>query len=80
MGNDDLPRIVRDLAEKCFKAPVDLDTPVDEAADSLKLSELVVALEQRFDIALDDTALGRVRVLNDLIALVRAKLPSPSRP
>jgi acyl carrier protein len=75
----DVESVVKDLAEKAFKTAVDLDTPVDEVTDSLKLSELIIAIEQRFDVALEDSAVGRLRVLRDLVNLVEQKLPPSER-
>jgi acyl carrier protein len=76
----DVETAVKDLAEKAFKTAVDLDTPVDDVSDSLKLSELIIAIEQRFDVALEDSAVGRVRVLRDLVRLVEQKLGASGQP
>ena len=69
----EIESIVEALAAKHFKkAAVDLDLPLDELSDSLQLTELMLALEQRFDITLPDASMIRVRTLRDLIALVQS--------
>jgi acyl carrier protein len=71
-----------DLIAKHFRVPrtaVDLDLPIEEVPDSLKLSELIIDLEQRFDVALEDSAVARVRVLRDLIPLVEERIASAGR-
>ena len=50
---------------------VDLEMSVEEAANSLELSTLMFAAEKEFGIALPDTAIGRLRILGDLVELVR---------
>jgi acyl carrier protein len=78
MAND-VEDIVRKLVAKHFDLPlgeVDLDMPITDAPDSLKLSELIVALEQHFDVALEDSAVAQARVLRDLVTLVEARLAS----
>ncbi len=75
----DVAGIVKDLVAKHFDLPrdrVDLDMPIEEAPDSLKLSELIVALEQRFDIAIEDSAVAQLRLLGDLVRLVESRLGS----
>ena len=52
---------------------VDLDMPIEEVADSLELSGLVVAAEKRFGIRIDDGVIGRLRVPRDLIDVVRER-------
>lgn len=71
--------ILADLVARHFEISrddVDLSMPLESASDSLKLSELVVALEQRFGVVLEDSAIAQARVLRDLAALVERKLPS----
>jgi acyl carrier protein len=71
-----------DLVARYFDLPreaVDLDLPMADAPDSLKLSELIVALEQRFDVALDDGAIAQARLVRDLAALVEARLRASGR-
>lgn len=49
---------------------IDLDMSVEEAANSLELSTLMFAAEQQFGITLPDSAVGRLRVLRDLVTVV----------
>ena len=68
--------VVRELAAKYFRiAPgeVDLTMPIEKAGDSLQLSELVIALEQRLDVAIEDGALAGATVLGDLVTLVEER-------
>jgi acyl carrier protein len=51
-------------------ASVDLDAQVEEIANSLELSTLVIAMERHFGVEFDDSALGRVRILRDVVTLV----------
>ena len=74
--------VVRDLVAKHFDIPrreVDLAMPISEAPDSLKMSELVIALEERFDIALEDREVAGARVLGDLVTMVGEKLAADGR-
>lgn len=71
--------IVKDVVAKYLQLPiaeVKLDMPIEEATDSLELSGLVVAVENRFRISLDDGAVGRLRVVGDLVTMVEQKLGS----
>jgi acyl carrier protein len=68
---------VRELVGKVLRvapADVDLDMPIDEAADSLELSALFVAAERSFGIQLDDALLGRIRVVRDLATFIERQL------
>lgn len=49
---------------------VDLEARVEELANSLELGTMVIAMERHFDVELEDSALGRVRVLRDVAKLV----------
>jgi len=74
---DAVADVVTEMVAKYFRIPreaVDLSSPIEKAGDSLQLSELVIALEQRFDVTLDDAALARVVRLGDLVALVEERL------
>jgi acyl carrier protein len=75
----DLEAVVRALVAKHFElAPGDVDFAmrVEDVGDSLKLSELVIALEQRLGVSLPDSALARVRTLQDLFVLVQERVGS----
>jgi acyl carrier protein len=75
MANPELDAAIQKMAEQAFKTRVDVDqTPIEDVGDSLTLTELVVGLEQRYDIAFDDTITGRVRVVRDLIVEVEKLL------
>lgn len=54
-------------------AELDLDMPVEEAADSLELSGFIVAVEERFRIRLPNDVGARLRVLRDLIPLIEER-------
>lgn len=49
---------------------IDLESQVEELANSLELSTMVIAMERHFDVEFDDSALGRVRILRDVANLV----------
>jgi acyl carrier protein len=73
MSTDETEAIVRALMMKHLEFPsgeVDFDASVEEAGDSLQVSELVVAIEQRFGIEISDASVARVRTLRDLLELV----------
>jgi acyl carrier protein len=57
--------------------PIDLDRPLADVTDSLGLSILVAALEGRFDVAIADRDVARIRTLRDLARLVEARRPPP---
>lgn len=72
----DVEPTVRTLVAKHFELPadeVDFGMRIEDVGDSLKLSELVIALEQKLGVRLSDSALARVRTLGDLLELVRAQ-------
>ena len=74
--------VVKNLAAKHFEVPsdeVDLDVPLAEASDSIGLSILVVALEQEFNVALEDSAIAKARCLRDLARIVEASLDPSGR-
>jgi acyl carrier protein len=73
----DVEPTVRALVAKHFGLPadeIDFGMRVEDVGDSLKLSELVIALEQKLGVRLSDSALARVRTLGDLLELVRAQI------
>ena len=81
MTAPDIERTVKTMAEKAFKTTIDLDeTPIEDVGDSLTLTELVVGLEQHYNIALDERITGRVRKVRDLVTevarLLAARPPS----
>jgi acyl carrier protein len=55
-------------------AEVDLDMLVADVQDSLTLSEILVAMEDTYHVQLEENAVGRLRVLRDLVPLVEEKL------
>jgi len=55
-------------------ATVDLDARVENLANSLELSMMVIAMERHFGVEFDDSALGRVRILRDVAGLVEQAL------
>ena len=50
---------------------VDLDSAVEEVANSLELSTLMFELEKAFETTFPDSAIGSLRILRDLVGLVR---------
>ncbi len=75
--------ILKDLVARHFDLPrqeIDLDMPIEQVPDSLAFSVLVADLEQRFDIALDDGAIAKARVLRDLVTMVENRLAAARRP
>ena len=54
-------------------APPAPDEPLADRLDSLLLLSLVVAVEDRFQLALTDDDVGRARTLADLARLVAAR-------
>ena len=50
---------------------VDLDATVEEVANSLELSALFYAVEKHFEVVFADSDIGRLRILRDLVSLVR---------
>jgi len=50
---------------------VDLDASVEELANSLELSAIFYAVEKHFEVVFADSDIGRLRVLRDLVTLVR---------
>ena len=52
-------------------AAVDLDSAVEEVANSLELSTLMFELEKAFETTFPDSAIGSLRILRDLVDLVR---------
>jgi acyl carrier protein len=77
MPVEHVAEIVRDLVAKHFDLPrrdVNLDMPITEAPDSLRLTDLVVALEERFGVTLEDSAIAQARLLRDLVAMIEARL------
>jgi acyl carrier protein len=74
--------IVREVVARFLRrdaATLDLDQSIEEGTDSLELSGLIVALEERFGIALPDSAIGRLRVLRDLVTLVDEQRAAAAR-
>jgi len=71
-----------ELVAKHFRIPrakVDLGMSIEDVPDSLKLNELVIDLEQHFGIAIEDSAVSRLRVLRDLVPLVQERIASSGR-
>lgn len=72
--------IVREIVARYLGkavAEVDLDQPVEEAADSLELAVVLAQLEKHFGITLDDRVVGRLRVVRDLVREIEARIPTP---
>ncbi len=61
--------------------PIDRDTTLDELGlTSLERVELLMALEERFDVTLDESVLARARSVADLHALVDVERPDVATP
>ena len=52
------------------------DLVADLGADSLDVVELVMAIEEAFDLSIPDRETEAVRTFGDAVELVRAKLPA----
>lgn len=52
-------------------AEVDLERSVEEVANSLELSTLMFELEKAFELTFPDSAIGSLRIVRDLVTLVR---------
>lgn len=76
---DSPEHVVRAVVARFGKAvgDVDLDAPIEEVVDSLELSVLVATVEKHFGIALDNRAVGRVRVVRDLVREVEKRISPP---
>ena len=75
---DDITRELRELVALKFKVPperirLESDFVVDLGADSLALVELVMALEERLGISIDESEADVVRTFGDAVALAKAK-------
>lgn len=71
-------RVREIVAEKLGKTPQELALDLDLRTldwDSLDLLELVVDLEEEFDITVSDDRLSKCETINDLAELISAALP-----
>lgn len=57
---------------------VDMSLDVDLALDSLQLYELVIDLEEAYDIRIPDTSLDSVKTVGDVVDLVYTLTNSPT--
>ena len=79
MERDDVLTAVREAAVEVLG--VDADSVVEEAnfkddldADSLDLVELVMALEERFEVAIPEEDLGEIATVSQAVDVVLGKL------
>jgi acyl carrier protein len=73
MGSPDVEDTVRRLlAPLTGVAPedVDLDMPIEDAADSLELARLLGQVEKALGLTFEDRVLGRLRVVRDIVTLI----------
>ncbi|HZP43325.1 MAG TPA: acyl carrier protein [Candidatus Binatia bacterium] len=75
---DDITRELTDLVATKFKVPpervrLESDFIADFGADSLALVELVMALEERLGVRIEDEEAERVRTFADAVALAKTK-------
>lgn len=75
---DDITRELTDLVAAKFKVSpdrvrLDSDFIADFGADSLALVELVMALEERLGVRIDDGEADVVRTFGDAVALAKSK-------
>jgi acyl carrier protein len=67
--------IVADIAEVPV-AQITPDSTLEElGVDSLNGLRIVAAMEKRYDISIPDEAIGKIRSIPDIIALVDAHIP-----
>ncbi len=74
MAQDELEARVSALIAEHLEmelSEVDLERSVEEAANSLELSTLMFELEKAFETTFPDSAIGSLRILRDLVTLVR---------
>lgn len=76
---DDVTRELTTLIAEKFKVSPDRLRPdtnlvADLGADSLDVVEIVMALEDRLGVSIEDAEAEAVRTFGDALALVRAKL------
>lgn len=70
-------QITRELAQLCAVDPAIVRGEarlIEYGLDSLRSLELVVALEERFDIELPDELIAHVRTVDDMAALIERRL------
>lgn len=70
-------QIAQELSQLCAVDPAAIRGParlIEYGLDSLRSLELVVALEERFDLELPDEAIAHVRTVDDMVALIERRL------
>jgi acyl carrier protein len=78
----EVDEIVKELVAKQFELPprtVDLDMLIADVPDSIGFSVLIVTLEQRFGVTLDDRAVANARTLRDIAAMIEAQVGARRR-
>jgi acyl carrier protein len=73
----EVDEIVKELVAEQFELPrreVDLDMRIADVPDSIGFAVLIVTLEQRFGVTLDDTAVANGRTLRDIAEMIRVQL------
>jgi len=69
---------VLEIAAQCLELPaaqVRLDAPWEEyGGDSLAVVEMVLTVQEHFQISLETAELGELKSLNDLVRMVEQKL------
>lgn len=70
-------QITRELAQLCAIDPGTIRGRarlIEYGLDSLRSLELVVALEERFDLELPDELIAHVRTVDDMVTLIERRL------
>jgi acyl carrier protein len=51
----------------------------DLGINSARIVDIIIDVEERFDIEVDDQAIESIYTINDLLRILKSKLPAPSK-
>lgn len=72
--------VIQIIAEQLGQDPeqitLDCDLANDLSADSLDLAELMIAFEEKFELDIDDEALGKIETVGDVVEQIASQLKS----
>ncbi|GEM_PF-3344752 len=82
MKKKDVEKIIKELANKEFKIPIDAislksSLILELGVDSLSIVELIMAIEERLKIKVPDTINDKIDTLQDLISFITELALSP---
>lgn len=74
--------VIRLVAEEAHMDPKDVrrETMMFEVLDSLGVTEVVMGLEDEFELAVPDADVDRLRMVGDVIDYIQAELRKPREP